>query len=153
MIPPPVASGVQAALFIALLTLASAIDIRARIIPDRLCVFIALTGLICFRPARLLGILAALPLLIAALRCAGGIGGGDIKLTAASGLVLGFKGGIAGLIIGLAALLLFYALSRAVRRPPQKDTAPKKIEAAALPMAPFLAAGFTAAYALTIIGR
>ena len=78
----------------------------------------------------------------------GSIGGGDIKLTAASGLVLGFEGGIAGLTVGLAAMLLFYAGSKTVRLF-NKDKVRKKNKAA-LPMAPFLSAGFIAVYILII---
>ena len=91
-----------------LLTIASAIDIRKRIIPNSICVLIALTGLIYFSPIRLFGILTALPLFISALCKQDSVGGGDIKLTAAAGIVLGFEGGIVGLIIGLAAMLLFF---------------------------------------------
>jgi leader peptidase (prepilin peptidase)/N-methyltransferase len=130
---------VQAALFVTLLLAASASDIRGRIIPDSFCAAIALTGLIAFSPVRLFGILAALPLLIAAMSAPGGIGGGDVKLTAASGLVLGFAGGTAGLILGLAAFLVFHLGDRIVRR---------KKAATSLPMAPFLSVGFITAYAL-----
>lgn len=42
-------------------------DLRKRIIPDSICLFIALTGLMDFSPVRLWGVLAALPSLIAAL--------------------------------------------------------------------------------------
>ena len=131
----------QAAFFIALLGIAAVTDIRARIIPDSVCALVALTGLIDFSPVRLFGILAALPLLIAALCKQDSIGGGDIKLTAAAGLVLGFWGGIAGLSIGLAAMLLFFAAGKGRRR----------IEAA-LPMAPFLSLGFIAVHIANFTG-
>ena len=64
---------------------------------------IALTAAISFRPEQLWGIFSALPFLLAAVFC-GGMGGGDIKLMAASGLFLGFANtllaGIIGIIIG-----------------------------------------------------
>ncbi len=74
------------------------------------------------------------------------MGGGDIKLTAAAGLVLGIEGSVAGLIIGLAALLLFFAGHRLIRHKNRKETGE------ALPMAPFLSLGFIAAYILLITG-
>jgi len=138
---------IQAVFFITLLLLASAIDIKRRIIPNIICALVALTGLIHFSPVKAFGILAALPLLIAAMYEQNSIGGGDIKLTAACGLVLGIEGGIAGLIIGLAAMLLFYAGMKMIGVL-IKDKSRKK-DKAALPMAPFLSIGFIAAYFLT----
>ena len=76
-----------AVLFFCLLLAASVWDLRKRIIPDSICLMIALTGLMDFSPVRLLGVLAALPLLIATLYKPEGIGGGDIKLTAAAGMM------------------------------------------------------------------
>lgn len=135
---------IQAVLFIILLILASAIDIHKRIIPNIICILVALAGLIYFSPVKLFGILAALPLLIAAINKKDSIGGGDIKLTAAAGLVLGFWGGIAGLIIGLVAMLLFYAVKVLVGWL-QKDKSRERNERALLlPMAPFLSIGFIA---------
>lgn len=137
----------QAALFFALLLAASAFDLHSRIIPNTVCLLIAGAGLLSFSPARLLGVLAALPLLIAAMGKQGGMGGGDIKLTAAAGLVLGLGGGIAGLTAGLALAILFYgamklfAKLRGNPRPVSK----------ALPLAPFLSIGFAAAY-IVILG-
>jgi len=137
---------VQAVFFIVLLVVASFVDIRKRIIPNSICALVALTGLIGFSPVRLFGILAALPLLIPAICKEGSIGGGDIKLTAAAGLVLGFGCGIAGLTIGLAAMLLFFAGSKAVA--PIRENENKRSGNAALPMAPFLSIGFVAIYIL-----
>lgn len=145
-LPPLV---LQAVFFVALLTAASAFDIHRRIIPDSVCALVALTGLITFSPVRLFGVLAALPLLTAALCKRGSIGGGDIKLTAASGLVLGFAPGLAGLCAGLAAMLLFYAGRRIAGRI-RKDG--KSRNTASLPLAPFLAIGFLAAYFLNLGG-
>ena len=92
-------STLQAVLFFCLLLAASVWDLRKRIIPDSLCLLIALTGLINFSPVRLWGVLAALPLLIAALIRPECMGGGDIKLTAAAGFVLGFWRGIWGMAL------------------------------------------------------
>ena len=130
----------QAVLFFCLLLAASVWDIRKRIIPDSICLLIALTGLIDFSPVNLLGVLAALPLLIAALYKPEGIGGGDIKLTAAAGSVMGFGGCTAGLLLGLTASLLFYLTNQLIRR--LRKLEPQKASQVSLPMAPFLSIGF-----------
>lgn len=136
---PQLPSLVQGGIFFTLLFAASVFDIRKRIIPETLCLLIALTGLAAFEPARLFGLFAALPLLLAALLW-GGMGGGDVKLMAAAGLVLGFQRGMAAMIIGLAAMLLFHALCAAIQKLRGRN-APK-----AYPLAPFLSLGCLAAY-------
>ena len=135
----------QGGLFIALLLAASIFDIKKRIIPDAICLFIALTGLIGFEPVKLFGILAALPLLLAALLWSG-MGGGDIKLMAASGIVLGIRGGIAAMIIGLSAMLLFYAVYTTIQKLRNRE------RQKAFPLAPFLSVGCIAAYFMNIGG-
>ena len=141
----------QAVLFSCLLMAASVWDLHKRIIPDSICLLIALTGLIDFSPVRLLGILAALPLLIAALCKQDGVGGGDIKLTAAAGIALGFCGCTAGLILGLTASLFFYLLNQTIRR--LRKLEPQRAAQASLPMAPFLSFGFLAVTILNIGGN
>jgi len=131
----------QGGLFIALLLAASLWDLRKRIVPDSLCLGIALTGLLAFEPVKLLGILAAVPFLLAAL-VLGGMGGGDIKLMAAAGPVLGFQKSIAAIIMGLTAMLVFHAICFILQRLRGRD-APK-----AYPLAPFLSLGCLAAYFL-----
>ena len=129
----------QGGLFIALLLAASLWDLRKRIIPDSLCLGIALTGLLTFEPVRLFGILAAVPLFLAALLL-GGMGGGDIKLMAAAGLMLGFQKGMAAMVVGLTALLIFHAIYFITQKRCGRDA--KK----AYPLAPFLSLGCLAAY-------
>lgn len=129
----------QGGIFFTLLFLASVFDIRKRMIPDTVCLLIALTGLIGVQPVKLFGILTALPLLLAALLW-GGMGGGDIKLTAASGIVLGFQRGLAAMVIGLTALLLFYFIYSIVQRLRGRE------RQKAFPLAPFLSVGCIAAY-------
>lgn len=140
----------QAVLFSSLLMAASVWDLRKRIIPDSICLLIALTGLMDFSPVKFLGILAALPLLIAALCKQDGVGGGDIKLTAAAGVVLGFGGCTAGLTLGLMASLFFYFSTQAIRR--LRKLEPQKAAQASLPMAPFLSLGFLTVTILNIGG-
>ena len=129
----------QGGFFIALLAAASFWDIRQRIIPDTLCLGIALAGFLVFRSANLWGIFAALPFLLAALIW-GGTGGGDIKLMAAAGLVLGFNKGMAALIVGLSGLLLFHGALVIIQKL-RGRTVPK-----AYPLAPFLTLGCLSAY-------
>ncbi|UWG99347.1 A24 family peptidase [Dehalobacter sp. DCM] len=131
----------QGGFFIALLSAASLWDLKKRIIPDTICVFIALTGLFIFEPIRLLGIFAAIPFLLAALIW-DGIGGGDIKLMAAAGLVLGLQKSMAAIIMGLTAMLVFHAIYTLIQRLRGRN-APK-----AYPLAPFLSLGCLAAYFL-----
>ena len=125
----------QIILFVALLLAAAWIDYREHIIPDILNLGIALSALLCFRPANFWGLLAAVPFLAAAM--GGRMGGGDVKMVAACGLVLGFWDTMFGCIIGLFLMLCFcLVLPGGLRR---KE---------ARPMAPFLSAGFLAAYFL-----
>lgn len=130
---------VQGGFFAALLLAASVFDIQKRIIPDKISLGIALTGLLTFEPMKLSGILAAVLFLIIALFF-GGIDGGDIKLMATAGLVLGFTKIMTATIIGLTALLVFHAgkiiIQRLRGRTVQK----------AYPLAPFLSLGCLAAY-------
>lgn len=129
----------QGCFFTALLAAASAWDIRKRIIPDTICLCIALTALIHFTPEKLSGLLASLVLLVAALLW-GGMGGGDIKLMAACGLMLGFYRSMTALAAGLTLLLLFHAACTVIQKL-RGRAVPK-----AYPLAPFLSTGCLAAY-------
>ena len=129
----------QSGLYIALLLAASLWDLRKRIIPDSLCLSIALTGLLTFEPVRLFGILAAVPLFLPALFL-GGMGGGDIKLMAAAGVMLGFQKSMAAMILGLTALLVFHAIYLLTQKWCVRGTKQ------AYPLAPFLSLGCLAAY-------
>lgn len=131
-------------LFLAALAAASVVDCRRRTIPDTLCLLTAAAGLISFSPAQLFGSLAALPLFIAALLQPERMGGGDIKLTAAAGFVLGFWRGLWGLALGLLLAVLYAcaaALFHTVRRHPYPPAAQT-----ALPLGPFLSIGFVTLY-------
>lgn len=71
--------------------MASISDIKTRLIPDKICVAIALSGLINFNLINIFGIVIAIPFFIAAVltgeEC---MGGGDIKIIAAMGFALGY---------------------------------------------------------------
>ena len=140
----------QAVLLFILLLAASVWDARKRIIPDELNILILCTGLLTFTPDKLAGLLLGLPLFIAALLKEGGMGGGDIKLTAATGFVIGLPLGMAGLIIGLSAVLLYHLIIQRIRKL-EHINAPAAGESL-LPLVPFLSAGFIASYLLNFGG-
>ena len=126
---------IQTVLLAVLLLAAAWIDYREHIIPDILNLWIALSALLCFRPANLWGLLAAVPFLVAAM--GGGMGGGDVKMVSACGLVLGFWDAMFGCLIGLFLMLCSCLVVSGGLRGKE-----------ARPMAPFLSAGFLAAYFL-----
>jgi leader peptidase (prepilin peptidase)/N-methyltransferase len=140
----------QAALFCILLSAASAWDIRKRTVPDTLNALILCAGLLAFAPVKLAGLLLGLPLLVAALLKEGGMGGGDVKLTAASGFVLGLPMGTVGLILGLSAALLYHLMIRGIRK--RNNLEPPAAKDTLLPLAPFLSAGFLASYFMNLGG-
>ena len=100
----------QGALFIVLLLAASFVDLKRREIPDWVSGGIAALSLLHIRPECLLGIIPALFFLAAAVR--GGIGGGDVKLAAACGLVLGLQHAMMGTMLGLLLQRLFHLCCR-----------------------------------------
>ena len=134
----------QALLFLAALAAASAVDCRKRVIPNSLCFLTAAAGLISFSPVQLLGPLASLPLLIAALIQPECMGGGDIKLTAAAGFVLGFWRGFWGLALGLLLAVLYFCLIRLFHKISRRAHDPTG--RTPLTFGPFLSIGFAVLY-------
>ena len=134
----------QALLFLAALAAASAVDCRKRVIPNSLCLLTAAAGLISFSPVQLLGPLASLPLLIAALIQPECMGGGDIKLTAAAGFGLGFWRGFWGLALGLLLAVLYFCLIRLFHKISRRAHDPTG--RTPLPFGPFLSIGFAVLY-------
>lgn len=142
---PDKLTAIQAVFFVALLCAASVSDLRRRIIPDALNIAIAATALLCFSASNLWGIAVAVPFLLAAVFCGtgnpcGGMGGGDIKLMAAGGLVLGLPRGLLAATVGLSLLLVFAAGCTIYCKVRGREA--KK----AFPLAPFLSAGCLLAY-------
>ena len=133
----------HAVLFFSLLGIAAYTDIKKREIPDILCLAMVLISLLDFKAVSVLGILAALPFFVAAMIRPPGIGGGDIKLTAAVGLVLGFWETMLGVTIGLVAVAVTHGVRILLFRKKDKEPEPK-----AYPLAPFLMFGFACAYFL-----
>ena len=143
------AGTVQLLLLFYLLCLAAIWDMKKRMIPDTICILTAMLTLISFDPMKLVGILAAMPLFFAGITI-GGIGGGDIKLTGAIGLVLGFQKTLTGLILSLLLLIIFHGC-RKLWHEIQTFTRKRKSEQnrnqnreQAYPFVPFLFFGMTA---------
>ena len=137
---------VKGVLFAALLLTAAVWDMKKREIPDMIpltllpvgCIGISLFSL----PAALLGaVITALPYLIAAVAVKRGgfsIGGGDIKLMAGCGFVLGIWGGILQSITALTVAVLAGAVIAAIKK--------KKYREIQIPLAPCFCAGGILAY-------
>lgn len=126
-----------------LLALAAVRDVQERIIPDWIPLMIALAGLVPPDAAAFTGALAALPLFLAAMTV-GGVGGGDIKLTGACGMVLGFFLAFKGLLLGLVFLLLYHALNGITGKIRKRETGMK--EGQAYPFVPFLWLGMAVCF-------
>ena len=131
---------VQALVFCGCLMGASIYDVRHRLVDDRVCVALVLAGLITISPASLLGaLLAMLPFYL----CAGFglMGGGDWRLAAAVGFVLGVGRVLTGFLFMSVALLLASLAMRAF--PALRQSAAKK-----QPLVPYFAVAFIPAYFL-----
>ena len=134
------ASGLQGTLFLIGLISAAWTDLRRRQIYDLSGIVIAGAGLISFSPARLLlGLALAVPFWLASRRERGGMG--DAFLIAASGFLLGFLRGVAGLVLALVLYCLFYLAIAALHKIRRQERPPESY-----PFAPFLAVGFFTAY-------
>ena len=132
------ASVLQGTLLLIGLMSAAWTDLRRRQIYDLSGIVIAGAGLISFSPARLLGLALAVPFWLASRR---GRGMGDAFLIAASGFLLGFLRGVAGLVLALVLYCLFYLAIAALHKIRRQERPPESY-----PFAPFLAAGFFTAY-------
>ena len=126
-------------LFVGSLIFAGVNDLRSRTIPYSACILLTLAGLISFSPARLLGLALAVPFWLASRRGRGGMG--DALLIAASGFLLGFLRGVAGLVLALVLYCLFYLAIAALHKIRRQERPPESY-----PFAPFLAVGFFTAY-------
>ena len=122
------ASVLQGTLFLIGLMSAAWTDLRRRQIYD-----------LSFSPARLLGLALAVPFWLASRRGRGGMG--DAFLIAASGFLLGFLRGVAGLVLALVLYCLFYLAIAALHKIRRQERPPESY-----PFAPFLAVGFFTAY-------
>ena len=129
---------VQALVFCGSLIYAAVDDLKTRTVSDIVCIIIALAGLVTISPASFFGaILAMLPFYL----CAGlGLmGGGDWRLAAAVGFVLGVDRVITGLSFMAIALLLASIAMRVI-------PALRKGATAKQPLVPYFAVAFIPAY-------
>ncbi|GAB6106130.1 MULTISPECIES: prepilin peptidase [Clostridia] len=138
-----VSSIIQTVLFFCLMGCAVYTDIKKREIPAIIWSLVALISILDFKTVHLFGILVALPLLIAAMMSPTGIGGGDIKLVAAVGLVIGFWKTVTGMAIGLSLVIIFHGVVKLFYRISNKEHGRM-----AYPLAPFLALGYLCIYFL-----
>ena len=128
----------QALVFCGGLLYAAVDDLKTRTVSDIVCIIIALAGLVTISPASFLGaLLAMLPFYL----CAGlGLmGGGDWRLAAAVGFVLGVDRVITGLSFMAFALLLASIAMRVI-------PALRKGASAKHPLVPYFAVAFIPAY-------
>ncbi len=144
----PALQPVQAVLFLAFLFVIALYDLRFREIPDGLQAALAATALLCFLPLNLLGVFGALPYLVIALFFGGmdGMGGGDIKLAAATGIVLGLSASLTASMIGLGSFVLYTTIDTVVRR------LHGNTEKIGYPVGPFLALGAAVSYFMKMGG-
>lgn len=123
--------------FASVLIIISFIDIKTRTIPDVLVLFIFIIGILsCFFSRqfqlyeRIVGVfISSIPLLVAAMFSKGGMGGGDIKLMAASGLLIGYKLSLFSLFAASIVCSIFGLIYIAIKHKSIKTT---------LPFGPFL---------------
>jgi leader peptidase (prepilin peptidase)/N-methyltransferase len=139
---------VQAVLFFCLMGCAVYTDIRKREIPPMIWGSVASISVLDYQAVHLLGILAAFPLFVIAVWIAPNrLGGGDIKLVAATGLVLGLQATNYGIIIGLIFQVLAFCIFALIKKLERKEA--RNIS---LPLAPCLAIGFLIIYFMKIGG-
>lgn len=133
----PMQHSVQTGFFLLLLIVVSVCDLKRREIPNGLQLAIGMLTFLCFSPINLLGILGALPYLAAALffYSGNGIGGGDIKLAAATGMVLGLPASLVSSMLGLSLFMVYGTVQTHILRCHGQDG---KIP---FPLGPFLAFG------------
>lgn len=130
---------VKGFLFAVVLIIAGYIDIRTKTIPDYVHILIFIIGLINIDLLQsILGlIIVPLPFFIMACLKENSIGGGDIKLMAACGFLLGVTGGLTGSIIGLMIAVVVNGLYYTVKN---------KDKTIGFALAPYLGLGCMFAY-------
>lgn len=137
-------------IYAAILAYAAVKDIQTHEVPDRAALLLlALSAAACVAGgvtwekagSMALGALAAGGPLLAAALASDGIGGGDVKLAAGAGVMLGWEYGLMALILSLIMFIIGALVCRAVRRQ----------EHHAYAMAPSIAVGFTATYIFSFL--
>lgn len=137
--------GLAAFAYLGILMIIALIDWDTRIIYDRFHILIVLLGMAAVRLSpehsaadRLIGaVIVSLPMLLIAMAIEGAFGGGDIKLMAASGFLLGWRGILVAMFLGLFTGGVYAVGMLAAKRLTGKDH---------FAFGPFLALGLAAAY-------
>lgn len=137
---------IRLVVFFLALSLAAVSDLRSRTIPDWMSCLIAADSLIPPGKPCWMGMAVCLPFLAAGI-IAGGIGGGDIKLTAACGVALGFQRAFTGQLLALCLLLVWHGICRAADKIRKKDIETGRGQA--YPLVPFLLAGMLISIVIT----
>lgn len=112
-----------------ILTAIAWIDWKTQTIPPLLNIMIGIVGILsCFTmpgptvTERLIGFVCiSVPMYLVVLFVPGGFGGGDIKMMAATGLLLGWKGTVAAFLIGLLSGGCYGIWLLAARKKSRKD--------------------------------
>ena len=134
---------------IGILVLISVIDFKIQMIPDQLNMLLLIIGIwssfvfqdITFQ-GRVLGIFCvSLPMIVMTVLCSGGLGGGDIKLMAASGMLLGVKWNIFAACIGMMFGGIYGLFLLLTKRATRKDC---------FALGPFLCLGIAVMFLITI---
>lgn len=138
------ARGLLIFIFLAVLMIVAGIDWDTCIIYDRFHVIIGILGLVSIGlfpgitlTSRLIGLaVIAVPMLVLALMIPGAFGGGDIKLMAVCGWLLGWKANLFAMFIGLLTAGLYCGIMLTKRKLRRKDH---------FAFGPFLAVGLAVA--------
>lgn len=138
------ARGLLVFAFLAVLMIVAAIDWDTRIIYDRFHVIIGVLGLAAVwlfpeitLTSRLIGLVViSVPMLVLAVVIPGAFGGGDIKLMAACGWLLGWKANVFAMFAGLLTAGIYCCVMLVAGKLGRKDY---------FAFGPFLAAGLAAA--------
>ena len=141
---------IKGGMFAFLLILAAVWDVRKREIPDTISLLLMITGLLAIDPWNAFSglVMTGLPYFLAAIlihrdNCFS-IGGGDIKLMAACGFVLGAP---LGAIQSIISLVLAMIAGLCIRLSGES----KKLNSIALPLAPFFCVGGIFSYLALLI--
>lgn len=134
---------------IGILFLISIIDFKFQVIPNQLNMLLLIIGIwssFVFQEitfwGRIMGIFCvSLPMIMIAVLCSGGLGGGDIKLMAASGMLLGVKWNIFAACIGMTFGGIYGLILLLTKRAQRKDC---------FALGPFLCLGIGVMFLITI---
>lgn len=137
--------GLLAFLYVCILAVIAFIDWDTKLIYDRFHILILILGVVSMwlypeslLTDRLIGaVVIALPMFLMALFIEGAFGGGDIKLMATSGFLLGIKGIVCGMFLGILAGGSYCIVMLLLHKLDKKES---------FPFGPFLAIGLTIAY-------